>query len=178
MCLPPLQLRRKRLWTQQHPQMLAFQQNLAKRSHKDQLTYASKATPRNAVMEVIGHSTFAKLLYPFDRIHSFAIDCMHCVCLRVVKYIMQVQMSDRNRDKPFNLRAKRASISRQLLSIQPGDIFRRLPRSKEDMKDWKATELKNSLLHYWVAVLRNKLNTLYAFYWLLLVGVIGILSSD
>ena len=45
-----------------------FPQNLDKRTHKDQLTYASKATQRNAVMGVKGHSIFAKLLYPFDLI--------------------------------------------------------------------------------------------------------------
>jgi len=49
-------------------------------------------------MGVKGHSTFAKLWYPFDLILSFAIDWMHCVCLGVVKYIMQLQMSDGNRE--------------------------------------------------------------------------------
>ena len=80
--------------------------------------------------------------------------------------------------KPFYLGAKKASISRQLLSIKPPDIVGRLPRSLEDLKHWKATELKNWLLHYSVAVLRNKLNALYAFHWSLLVGAIGILCSD
>ncbi|CAH3181485.1 unnamed protein product, partial [Porites evermanni] len=144
-----------------------FQQNLEKRTHEDQLTYASKATQRKAVMGVKGHSIFAKLLYPFDLIRSFAIDWMHCL-----------QMSDGNRDKPFYLGAKKASISRQLLLIKPPDIVRRLPRSLEDLKHWKATELKNWLLHYSVAVLRNKLNALYAFHWSLLVGTTGILCSD
>ena len=46
----------------------SFQQNLEKRTHEDQLTYAAKATQRNAVMGVKGHSIFAKLLYPFDLI--------------------------------------------------------------------------------------------------------------
>ena len=74
------------------------------------------ATQRKAVMGVKGHSIFAKLLYPFDLIRSFAIDWMHSVCLGVVKYIMQLQMSDRNRDKPFYPGAKKASMSHQLLS--------------------------------------------------------------
>ena len=155
-----------------------FQQNLEKRTHDDQLSYASNATQKKAVMGVKGHSVFAKLLYPFDLIRSFAIDWMHCVCLGVVKYIMQLQMSDGNRAKPFYLGAKKESISRQLQSIKPPDIVGRLPRSLEDLKHWKATELKNWLLHYSVAVLRNKLNPLYAFHWSLLVGAIGILCSD
>lgn len=48
----------------------------------------------------------------------------------------------------------------------------------EDLKHWKATELKNWLLHYSVAVLRDILNPLYFFHWTLLVGGIGILCSD
>ena len=91
---------------------------------------------------------------------------------------MQLQMSDRNRDKPFYLGAKKASISHQLLLIKPPDIVGRLPRSLEDLKHWKATELKNWLFHYSQAGLRNKLNALYAFHWSSLVGAIGILCSD
>ena len=129
-------------------------------------------------MGVKGHSIFAKLLYPFDLIQLFAIDRMHCVCVGVVKYIMQLQVSDGNRDKPLYVGAKEASISHQLLLIKPPDIVRRLPRSLEDLKHWKATELKNWLLHYSVAGLRNKLNALYVFHWSSLVGTIGILCSD
>lgn len=70
---------------------------------------------------------------------------MHCVCLGVVKKIMQLQMSDGNRGKPFYLGAKKATISHQLLLIKPPDIARRLPRSLEDVKHWKATELKDWL---------------------------------
>ena len=103
---------------------------------------------------------------------------MHCVFLGVVKYIMQLQMSDGNREKSFYLGAKKASISRQLLSIKPPDIVGRLRRSLEDLRHWKATELKNWLLHYSVAGLRNKLNALYAFHWSLLVGVKGMLCSN
>ena len=54
---------------------------------------------------LMGHSTFAKLQYPFDLIRSFAIDWMYCVCLGVVKYIMQLQLSEGNRDKDFYIGA-------------------------------------------------------------------------
>ena len=50
--------------------------------------------------------------------------------------------------------------------------------SRMDLKHWKATELKNWLLHYSVAVLRETLNPLYFFHWTLLVGGMGILCSD
>lgn len=155
-----------------------YEQNLEKRTHEDQVKYASKATQKQAVMGVKGHSVFTKLLYPFDLVRSFAIDWMHCVCLGVVKYIMQLQMSDVNKGKVFYIGAKKASMSHKLLSIKPPDIVGRLPRSLEDLKHWKATELNNWLLHYSVAVLHQILNPLYIFHWSLLVGAIGILCSD
>ena len=51
-----------------------FEKNPEKRRHHDQIRFATKATQKNAVMGVKGHSIFAKLLYPFDLIRSFAID--------------------------------------------------------------------------------------------------------
>ena len=72
----------------------------------------------------------------------------------------------------------KACLSHRLLSIKPPDIVGRLPRSLEDLKHWKATELKNWLLHYSIAVLRKILNPLYLFHWTLLVSGIGILCGD
>ena len=127
---------------------------------------------------VKGHSIFAKLTHPFDLVNSFAIDWMHSVCLGVVKYVMQLQLSDGNKDKDFYVGMSKARMTQQLLSIRPPDIVDRLPRSVDDLKHWKATELKNWLLHYSVAVLQKNLNPVYLFHWSLLVGGIGILSSD
>ena len=69
-------------------------------------------------------------------------------------------------------------MSHRLLSNNQPDILGRLLRSLEDLEHWKATEFKNWLLHYSVAVLRPVLNPLYLFHWTLLVGGIGILCSD
>lgn len=155
-----------------------FEQSPEKRTHEDQVKFASKATIKKAVMGVKGHSIFVKLSYPFDLVRSFAIDWMHSVCLGVVKYIMHQQMSDGNKDKVFYIGAKTSSMSRKLLLIKPPDIVGRLPRSLEDLKHWKATELKNWLLHYSLPVFCKILNPLYIFHWSLLVGAIGILCSD
>ena len=155
-----------------------YEENHEKRTRQDQINFATKATQKQPVMGVKGHSIFAKLRYPFDLIRSFAIDWMHCVCLGVVKYVMQLQLSEGNRDKDFYIGASKASLSHRLLSIKPPDIVGRLPRSLEDLKHWKATELKNWLLHYSTSVLRNTLNPLYLFHWTLLVSGIGILCGD
>ena len=149
-----------------------------KRTHEDQVKFASKATIKKAVMGVKGHSIFVKLSYPFDLVHSFAINWMHSVCLGVVKYIMHQQMSAGNKGKVFYIGTKTSSMSRKLLLIKPPAIVGRLPRSLEDLKHWKATELKNWLLHYSLPVFCKILNPLYIFHWSLLVGAIGILCSD
>ena len=155
-----------------------YDQNPEKRTHQDQIQFATRATQKQAVMGVKGHSIFAKLTYPFDLVNSFAIYWMHCVCLGVVKYIMNLQLSDGNKDKDFYVGASKARMSHQLLSIKPPDIVKRLPRSLDDLNHWKATKLKNWLLHYSVAVLRKNLNPVYLFHWTLLVGGKGILCSD
>ena len=127
---------------------------------------------------VKGYSIFAKLTYPFDLIRSFAIDWMHCVCLGVVKYIMQLQLSEGNKDKDLYIGDRKPCLSHRLLSIKPPDVVGRLPRALDDLKHWKATELKNWLLHYSVVVLSNILNPLYLFHWTLLVGGVGQLCND
>ena len=137
-----------------------------------------KATQKQAVVEVRGQSIFAKLLHPFDLVRSFAIDWMHCVYLGVVKYIMTLQLSEGNKDKDFYIGSTKTCLSHKLLSIKPSDIVGRLPRSLDHLKHWKATEFKNWLLHYSVAVLCPALNPLYLFHQTLLVGGIGIRCSD
>ena len=77
------------------------------------------------------------------------------MCLGVLKYIMQLQLSEGNKDKVFYIGSNKPSLSHRLLSIKPLDIVGRLPRSLDDLKHWKATELKYWLLYYSVAVLRN-----------------------
>ena len=154
-----------------------FKQNHEKRTHQDQINFAMKATQKQAVVGVKGHSIFAKL-YPFDLVCSFAIDWMHCVYLEVVKYIMTLQLSEGNKDKDFYIGSSKACLSHRLLSIKPPVIVGRLPRMLDHLKHWKATEFKSWLLHYSVVVLFPVINPLYLFHQTLLVGGIGILCSD
>jgi len=91
---------------------------------------------------------------------------------------MMLQLSEVNKDKDFYIGSSKACLSHRILSIKPPDTIGRLPRSLDDLKHWKATELKNWLLHYSVAVLHPVLHPLYLFHWTLLVGGIGILCSD
>ena len=154
-----------------------FKQNPEKRTHEDQINFAMKATQKQAVVGVKGHSIFAKPLYPFDLVRYFAIDWMHCVYLGVVKYIITLQLSEGNKDKDFYIGSSKACLSHRLLSIKPPDIVGRLPRLLDHLRHWKATEFKSWLLHYSVVVLCSVINPLYLFHQTLLVGGIGILCS-
>lgn len=149
------------------------------RSHEDQMDFASRATRQNAaVMGVKGHSAFAKISYRFDLIRSFAIDWMHCVALGVVKYVLNLMLADKWKGTQFYIGSKMESLSTRLVSIKPPDNIGRLPRSFRELKNWKATELKNWLLHYSVPVLRSSAKPVYFFHWCLLASAVGILCSD
>ena len=93
-------------------------------------------------------------------------------------YVWGLLSTEGNKDKDFYIGSSKACLSHRLLSIKLPDIVGRSPRSLDDLKCWKATELKNWLLHYSVAVLCPVLNPLYLFHWTLLIGGIGILCSD
>lgn len=155
-----------------------YEKTISTRTHEEQIDFASRATQSQAVMGVKGHCVFAKLSYPFDLIRSFAIDWMHCVCLGVVKYIMEMVLSEGNKGSVFYIGSSKGSLTKKLLSIKPPDIVGRLPRCLEDLKHWKATEFKNWLLHYSEAVLCGTMHPLYFFHWTLLIGGTGILCSD
>lgn len=154
-----------------------FQEN-EPRNHEDQLSYAATASQKTAVMGVKGHSVFSKLKYPFDLVYSFAIDWMHCVSLGCVKYVMTLLMQDKRRSYFIGAASTMKVLSERLLAIKPPDTVGRYPRALAEISHWKATELKNWLLHYSLPVMHSILQPLYLLHWSLLVGAVGILTSD
>ena len=98
-----------------------YQRNPEKRTHQDKVNFVTNATQKQAVMGVKGFLIFAKLRYPFDLIRYFAIDWMHSVCLGVAKYIMELQLSEGNKDKAFFIGDRKACLSHKRLSIKPPD---------------------------------------------------------
>lgn len=155
-----------------------YKEGIALRSHDDQKDFASNATQENAVMGVKGHSVFAKLNCRFDLVRSFAVDWMHCVPLGVVKYLMNLMTCNKWKGSHFYIGTQLSSMSTRLVSIRPPENIGRLPRTLGEIKHWKATELKNWLLHFSVPILQNTLNPLCHLHWCLLSGAVGILCSD
>jgi len=129
-------------------------------------------------MGVKGHSVFAQLNCRFDLVRSFAIDWMHCVALGVVKYLMNLMTSNKCKGCHFYIGSKLSTLTSRLVSIRPPENIGRLPRTLVELRHWKATELKNWLLHYSVPVFQSMLNPICFLHWCLLSGGIGILCSD
>ena len=154
-----------------------FRQN-EPRNHDEQLSYAATASQKKAVMGVKGHSVFSKLKYPFDLVFSFAIDWMHCVSLGCVKYVMTLLLQDKGKSYFIGAASTTKTLTERLLAIKPPDIVGRYPRALTELTHRKATELKNWLLHYSLAVMYSTLQPLYLLHWSLLVGAVGILTSD
>ena len=129
-------------------------------------------------MGVKGAPVFYKLKCPFSLTTGFAIDWMHCVPLGVVKYFFNLMISPATNGKIYNIGKFVDLIDRRLTKIKPPHTIGRFPRSIEDRDHWKATELKNWLIHYSVAVLYKVLCPLYLLHWSLLVTGVAILCSD
>ena len=104
---------------------------------------------------------------------SFAIDWMHCVSLGSVKYVMALLIEVKGRSYYVG-----AAATMKILYIKPPDIVGRYPRALNELAHWKATELKNWLLHYSLPVMHSTVQPLYLLHWSLLVGEVGILTSD
>ena len=60
-------------------------------------------------------------------------------------YIMQLQMSDRNREKPFYLGAKKASISHQLKAARHCRKIAQIIRRSETLESHRTEELAIAL---------------------------------
>jgi len=114
-------------------------------------------------------------LLPINITETVCLDYMHCVCLGVVKRLIEfwvhgnkdVRLTDENR----------LSINNELLILRsyiPSE-FSRLPRSIDDIHYWKATELRNFAFYFSIIVLKGKIKTKLYSHFLILVFAIRIL---
>uniref|UniRef100_A0A1Y1L231 DUF4218 domain-containing protein n=1 Tax=Photinus pyralis TaxID=7054 RepID=A0A1Y1L231_PHOPY len=102
----------------------------------------------------IGNSPLINL--PLGMVTSFAIDYMHCICLGVMRKLLNTWARG-----PLNVRFSGFvinSISNYLQSLKPHIPveFNRKPRSILELNRWKATEFRMFLLYVGPIVLKNK----------------------
>ena len=119
----------------------------------------------------LGKTPFTDL--PVNMISGFPLDCMHLICLGVVRKLLYLCLKG-----PLEVRLSRQTITNiserfVLLGSQVLLEFNRKPRSLDYLDRWKATELRQFLLYTGTVCLRGLLNdTMYSNFMLLSVAML------
>jgi len=118
-------------------------------------------------------------LLPINITECVCLDYMHCVCLGVVKRLVEFWVKG-NKDIRLT-EENRLSINNELLVLRsyiPSE-FCRLPRSLDDIHYWKGTELRNFAFYYSVFLLKGKIQKkIYSHFLLLVFGIRILLCKD
>lgn len=110
---------------------------------------------------------------------QFPLDCMHLICLGVVKKILQICIHGDIKTIKFS-GAVISKISQDLCDISlwiPSE-FARKTRSLEEFERWKATEFRLFLLYVGPVILRNYLPQNYLLHFISLHCAIRILYHE
>jgi len=97
--------------------------------------------------------------------------------LGVCRQFITIWTDSSNHGKPFYRKSTKA-VDTILANIKPPNEIRRLPRSLEDRKFWKASEFRNFLLFYSPVALADVLPRKYFLHWMLLVNAINLLLGE
>jgi len=116
-------------------------------------------------------------LQGFDNVTGFPPDYMHCVCLGVVRQVVNILVDTGNHSQPFYLGNCIEEIDSYLLQQKPPNEIHRSARSILLRKYWKASEWRCFLLFYSVVVFKKLMRTKYFQHWLLLVNGIHMLLN-
>ena len=120
---------------------------------------------------------FSELKY-FDIVKSISVDYMHTVCLGVMKRLLTIWFNVEHKSHPAYIGSKVKEVDQQLIRITPPNSVTRTPRSISDnLKHYKASELKMLLLHYGPVCLADVLPHKYFNHFLYLSKGIYLLLS-
>ncbi|CAH1263932.1 Hypp2800 [Branchiostoma lanceolatum] len=112
---------------------------------------------------------------PFD-MQAFVVDWMHGVPLGVLKTLASMWMGERN--EVYYIGNKLPLLDERLLGLQIPDDISHAPRSLADIQKWKASPLRDFLLHFSLVVLRGELNLEHYAHYTLLVEALSTLVSE
>ncbi|XP_039309929.1 uncharacterized protein LOC120358747 [Solenopsis invicta] len=147
-----------------------------KRSKNQHEQDAIKAVTEHTIVRGVKGVSLLMLLPVFNIIKSFPPEYMHSVLLGVAKFFLNAWFY--NPAGPWYIGTKRDVFNSKLTSIQPPREVTRTPRSINDLKFWKASELKNFLLYYSMPCLKALLPTRFYNHWSLLVFAMHIFLRD
>ena len=123
----------------------------------------------------LGASPLSRL--SIGMVSQFPLDYMHLVCLGVTRRLLLLWISGPLAVRLGSNMIKMISRSLTTLARNVPREFARKPRSLNEIKRWKATELRQFLLYTGPVVLRGKLSTaMYNNYLLFFTGIYILLS--
>lgn len=104
----------------------------------------------------------------FDIIRCTTIDYMHCILLGVVKMLLNLWFDVSHRNKKWSLRSHIKVLDKIMMAIQPPNFIHRMPKSFEEIGQWKASELRSFLVFFSIPVLCGYLPQEYFNHFILL----------
>lgn len=132
------------------------------RTKERMLSQGLKAVEQNLehVKGVKGASICA-LIPSFDIATSFPPDYMHAILLGVFRMLLSLWINAKNHRYPFYINKHfKDEIDKELQNIFSPDFITRTPRLLKYLHYWKASELRDALLHYFPILLIGRLKKL------------------
>ena len=151
------------------------------RTHQSVMKAASDAIAEGNRVHVLGIKSLSPLagLPYLDLVAGIAFDYMHTVTLGTVKMLLELWTYSAHKKEPWYVGNNLQEIDQRLLAIKPPNSITRTPRSiSENLKHWKASELRAWLLHYSLPCLYNILPEEYFQHFALLVEGIYLLNKS
>jgi hypothetical protein len=110
------------------------------RTAAKQAQYALKSIRKNEVVKGVKGPSVIGILPTFDPVRGVAVDYMHCVCLGVIRQLVNLWMDSKQNGKPYYIGLMEREISNRLCAINVPSEISRAPRSFTDRRYWKASE--------------------------------------
>jgi hypothetical protein len=146
------------------------------RTNENMFRHAEKSAENgDSYFGIKGPSIFS-LLPNFDMARGFVPEYMHSVLLGCVRQFVFLWFDSSSHDEAFYLGRRLRDVDAILLQIKPPSEIKRLPRSLNLRKYWKASEWRNFLLFYFIH-LSDFLPKKYFDHWCLLAFAVYSLLS-
>ncbi|KAL7294968.1 hypothetical protein TKK_0011679 [Trichogramma kaykai] len=126
-----------------------------------------------SVYGVKGYSVLLEIPM-FDIIDSCVVDYMHCVCLGVVKTLIDASLNSKYNERDFYVGNRINEIQERFDNIKPPCEVTRTPGDLVHRRNFKASEWRNIMCYYLIPLFKQILPQKYLNHWLLLVAGIRI----
>jgi hypothetical protein len=147
------------------------------RTHDKMLRDAQTATSAAPVDGIAG-ATVLSLLPAIDISKAFCAEYQHSLLLGTVRRLTNLMLDSKNKYEPYFIRDFQPVIDKELKTFTPTTYITRLPRSLDQLGDWKSSEIRSWLLYYLLPVLGNLLPPRFVQHWILLIAAIYILLKE